>query len=73
MPNPANESVNLFYPGNSKANYQLVDQTGRIVLTGSFDDTNRVNVSTETLPAGIYQIVITHAEYRIARKLIVQH
>ena len=73
MPNPANESFNLVFPGNSKANYEVIDQTGRVVMIGSFGDANRVNVSTVALPAGIYEVLITNASTRLNRKLIVQH
>ena len=73
MPNPANESFNLVFPGNSKATYEVIDQTGRVVMIGSFGDATRVNVSTETLPAGIYQVLISNESTRLNRKLIVQH
>jgi hypothetical protein len=73
MPNPANESFNLVFPENSKATYEVIDQTGRVVMVGSFGDASRVNVSTETLPAGIYQVLISNDSTRLNRKLIVQH
>jgi hypothetical protein len=73
MPNPANESFTLEFPGSSKATYEVIDQTGRVVMVGSFADANRVNVSTATLPAGIYEVLITNASTRLNRKLIVQH
>jgi hypothetical protein len=73
MPNPSNESFNLALPEISNAVYQVIDQTGRIVIAGNFGGTKRVNVSTQNLPEGLYQIVIGNDNARVNRKLIVQH
>jgi hypothetical protein len=73
MPNPSNESFNLVLPEISNAVYQVIDQTGRIVIAGNFGGAKRINVSTQNLPEGLYQIVIDNGNSRVNRKLIVQH
>ena len=73
MPNPSNESFNLALPEISIAVYQVIDQTGRIVIAGNFGGAKRVNVSTQNLPEGLYQIVIDNGNSHVNRKLIVQH
>ena len=72
-PNPANTQCMIQFSQGSMASYQLMDAVGRVVLNGSTNGAKQMVLSTEQLPAGLYQLVVSNASRQFTQKIIVQH
>jgi hypothetical protein len=72
-PNPANTQCMIQFSQGSMASYQLMDAVGRVVLDGSTNGAKQMVLSTEQLPAGLYQLVVSNASRQFTQKIIVQH
>jgi hypothetical protein len=72
-PNPANNQCMIQFSQGSMASYQLMDAVGRVVLDGSTNGAKQMVLSTEQLPAGLYQLVVSNASRQFTQKIIVQH
>lgn len=70
-PNPANEVVSII--ANEDGQLQIMDVSGRTVLTESLIANTRLNVSTTDLPSGIYQVNLISDRSSRTEKLIVSH
>lgn len=70
-PNPANNMVSIELDEVLQMNSVMIqDITGRILIERSFDEaTSHINLSTQSLATGIYQVVIDTKEGRYIKKL----
>lgn len=70
-PNPASHAVTIELEGKLQMKSVMIqDITGRIIMERQFEEvTSQVNLSTESLSSGIYQMVIDTNEGRFVRKL----
>lgn len=77
FPNPAADKANLVIDLGNGANYDVTifDQVGRIIYNGRLQSAGKVlyTVDAARLAAGIYNVVFSDNNSRIARKLIVNH
>ncbi len=66
-PNPATNSATLEFenPTNTAFNLQVFDITGRVVIEQSIITTNRIQLNTQHLPAGIYHYRLIAAEEKL--------
>ncbi|MBK7666032.1 MAG: T9SS type A sorting domain-containing protein [Sphingobacteriaceae bacterium] len=65
FPNPASETITVSLPKNSRKNYEILDATGRISISGALEN-DKINVSS--LSPGLYFLVCgSHSS-----KLIIQ-
>lgn len=69
MPNPAEDFVLVKCRSTNIRNLQVIDISGRVVLTTRFK--NSINLNLLQLEKGIYTICLESEETRISRKLIV--
>jgi hypothetical protein len=77
-PNPAREMITVKIPSDipgSELQYQIIDETGRIVLSGEFEHTTgQENIRVEKLDNGSYFIILHSGEYRgVAPVIIMKH
>ncbi len=72
-PNPANTMVQLALQESWNAEYRIVDPTGRVVLSGQTMGKTRLDVSTEQLSEGFYEVVLTDGARTAVSKLMIQH
>jgi hypothetical protein len=70
-PNPANDNVSVVSNENGQLN--VVDMSGRTVLTEPLISNTRLNVSTSNLPTGVYQINLVSEQSSKTEKLIIAH
>jgi hypothetical protein len=80
MPNPANAFSNLSFTlnNNTQVTVELYDITGKLVKTVVDKEqmnagVQKVNMETETLPAGVYFWTLSTGELKVTRRLIVSH
>jgi hypothetical protein len=72
-PNPSNGIVNVSFDINSYQKVELVDLTGKILLTKTIGkQANTINFDISDLSAGVYNIRLT-GEGKLAIKQIVKH
>ena len=72
-PNPTKDFVTIHALGNASATtLQLVDMTGRILLTESNDGAADMTLSLTTIPAGMYYLKISSGATQQVEKLILQ-
>lgn len=72
-PNPTNDLVTIHALGNASATtLQLVDMTGRVLLTESNDGAADMTLSLTTIPAGMYYLKISSGATQQVEKLILQ-
>lgn len=72
-PNPTNDFVTIHALGNASATtLQLVDMTGRILLTESNNGAADMTLSLTTIPAGMYYLKISSGATQQVEKLILQ-
>jgi hypothetical protein len=72
-PNPANTMVQLALQESWNAEYRIVDATGRVVLSGQTLGKTRLDISTEQLSEGFYEVVLTDGARTAVSKLMIQH
>jgi hypothetical protein len=72
-PNPANTMVQLALQESWNAEYRILDATGRVVLSGQTMGKSRLDISTEQLSEGFYEVVITDGARTAVSKLMIQH
>jgi hypothetical protein len=76
-PNPANNFVTLEMKSNNTENYtvEMYDRFNNKVMNTIVNPggTNQVKISTQSLPTGIYFMVVTSPSERTTKKIIVQH
>mgnify|MGYP001035781905 FL=1 len=72
-PNPANTMVQLALQESWNAEYSIVDATGRVVLSGQTMGKTRLDISTEQLSEGFYEVVLTDGARTAVSKLMIQH
>jgi hypothetical protein len=63
FPNPGSGELNIVLDGEGSVTFQLVDALGRVALTERREITagTKVNMNTDALPAGSYQLIATSA------------
>jgi len=78
-PNPSNDNITILFklPFNDKLQVTILNRTGKIVRiienqTVNYDK-QRITLSTEDLPSGVYFIEITGQNFHAVEKLIVIH
>jgi hypothetical protein len=72
FPNPANEQINILRSGSAKANLELSDVTGKVVLSTLL--VNKVNtINTAQLEAGTYMATIRQNGTVKTVKVVVMH
>jgi 1,4-alpha-glucan branching enzyme len=72
-PNPVNALCSIQFNQGSMATYQILDSMGRVVLTGATNGAKQITLTTDQLPAGLYQIVAEGGSHQFSQKIIVQH
>jgi hypothetical protein len=72
-PNPANTMVQLALRESWNAEYRIVDATGRVVLSGQTLGKTLLDISTELLNEGFYEVVLTDGARTAVSKLMIQH
>lgn len=74
-PNPANADVriDLSRLATPPSSVQLIDYTGRVVNEIPSSGETILHVSTGALPAGMYMLKITGAEYQYTSPVIINH
>ena len=72
-PNPANTMVQIALNDFMQAEYRIVDATGRVVATGKTNGQSRVDISTENMSEGFYQVIVNDGAHSVSSKLIIQH
>jgi hypothetical protein len=72
-PNPANSSVRLVMPNPLQARYEIVDATGRVVMSGNTMGRNQLDLSTLQLSEGLYQVRVTESTRVMSSNLLIQH
>ncbi len=76
-PNPANNQITLEINQNNKGSYtiEMYDRFNNKVINNIVnpDKNNRVTLSTQNLPNGIYFVVMSNSSERITKKVIIQH
>ncbi|MFH0894532.1 MAG: T9SS type A sorting domain-containing protein [Bacteroidota bacterium] len=71
-PNPANESLTVFYPEYEKIKIQICDLTGRALLETQIQGGSFQVMDIHSLSAGIYQVLLSTNKTSIAKKLIIR-
>ena len=72
FPNPANDAVVVNTHGFEPKDLQIVDATGRVVLSERLvGGQNVINVTN--LANGTYQMVLTEENNRVVKQLVVAH
>jgi len=72
-PNPTNDFVTIHALGNASATtLQLVDMTGRVLLTENNYGAADMTLSLTTIPAGMYYLKISSGATQQVEKLIIQ-
>jgi DUF4097 and DUF4098 domain-containing protein YvlB len=72
-PNPTNDLVTIHALGNASATtLQLVDMTGRVLLTENNYGAADMTLSLTTIPAGMYYLKISSGATQQVEKLILQ-
>ncbi len=69
-PNPASNYFILKNTSNSKANYSLIDMSGRLVSEGNFEGS--ISISTEGLANGLYTVICKSQNSHNYFKLVLQ-
>mgnify|MGYP001627324104 CR=1 FL=1 len=77
-PNPSSNNASIRFNMNESATlaFELVDISGKVVMTQSYNATKGFNVirfSTETIPSGLYIIKLNGDKYATTEKLSVLH
>jgi len=71
-PNPANSILNVMIPENAEVNnYSIIDITGKVLLTGSIDQTE-TSINVEGLSAGTYIVKLNGPQAQAAKMFIKQ-
>lgn len=71
-PNPANSVLNLIVPENAQVtNYSIIDITGKILLTGTIDQTE-TSINVEDLSSGTYIVKLNGPQAQAAKMFIKQ-
>jgi hypothetical protein len=65
--------VQLALQESWNAEYRIVDATGRLVLSGQTMGKTRLDISTEQLSEGFYEVVLTDGARTAVSKLMIQH
>jgi hypothetical protein len=73
FPNPANETVRLELQQPWQATFRLLDVTGREVIAGKTQGRTRIDISTQSLSEGVYQLQLTDGTRLVSRQLVIQH
>ena len=73
FPNPANETVRLELQQPWQATFRLLDVTGREVTAGQTQGRTRIDISTQSLSEGVYQLQLTDGTRLVSRQLVIQH
>jgi hypothetical protein len=72
-PNPASDKMILNWGANvSVSKVEIVDLTGRVVITEMVNGGNSTELHVSTLPAGVYNLVVTGAEGNSAYRFVKQ-
>jgi hypothetical protein len=65
-PNPFREEI--YIDGLTLGDYQLIDATGREIMSGPLTLSTKLNVAL--LPVGVYTLVVTSAHQQVTKKLV---
>lgn len=71
-PNPANEFIQFNLKQNNSLNYNLIDNSGRIILSGKLVDSNS-KISTGKIPNGNYILNLKGENVNHSQKIIIKH
>ena len=71
-PNPAHQSVELFFPKAEKAQFELYDLTGRLLLHKNYTNQQTGKVMIDDLQAGVYLVRLQADEKSYQRRLVVK-
>lgn len=69
-PNPANDFIQINSKHNNLLNYNLIDVSGRIILSGKLSDSK---ISTEKIPNGNYILNVKGENLNHSQKIIIKH
>lgn len=72
-PNPANTAVRLVLQNAMHARYEVVDATGRVVISGNTMGRNQLDLSTLQLSEGLYQVRVSEGTRVLSSNLLIQH
>jgi hypothetical protein len=70
-PNPANDFINIKFENNARALAQLLDATGRLVISQQLNDLNN-SIPVSGLAAGVYQLQLTKDGVNYQQRIVVQ-
>jgi hypothetical protein len=56
-----------------QATFRLLDVTGREVIAGKTQGRTRIDISTQSLSEGVYQLQLTDGTRLVSRQLVIQH
>lgn len=71
-PNPAKDFIQINSKQNNLLNYNLVDVSGRIILSGKLSGSNS-KISTEKIPNGNYILNLKGENLNHSQKIIIKH
>lgn len=69
FPNPTSGLVQFISETDSKSDFQVIDQTGRLLLSGNLNHQKEIDLSL--FPSGIYYVNFFSGEHRTTKKLVV--
>ncbi len=73
QPNPATSNVNVSMKGVSgNVNMSLIDMSGRVITTSTFNAENGTNINVSNLAKGAYFVRISNDKFSKVEKLIVR-
>ena len=70
-PNPVNDFINIKFENNARALAQLLDATGRLVISQQLNDLNN-SIPVSGLAAGVYQLQLTKDGVNYQQRIVVQ-
>lgn len=75
-PNPSNGLVTVWFenPDNKEVSFTVTDISGRIITANKImEDRNKLTISMQNSPSGIYIITVTAGTVSFSKKFTVQH
>ena len=73
FPNPANEKINFYYPGNYSAILTLIDYQGKICYTENISSKKYHEIDLTSVSSGLYLMQISGKDFSFGNKILVQH
>lgn len=71
-PNPANEFIQINLKENKSLDYNLLDLSGQLVVSGKLTDSNS-KISTQNIPDGNYILSLKGENLNQSKKVIIKH